>query len=91
MCALATHVDGDASLVTRLHWCHLFQQHVDSRVQNHVPNAGERRLILRTIEYSEERKTTKAMKYVVRYLLPISGSKICALFSAQSEWHSVTN
>ena len=42
-------------------------------------------------KYSEETKTTKAMKYVVSYLLVMSGSKICALSSAQIERHSVTN
>ena len=91
MWALTAHVDGDDSLLTRLHLCHLCQQHVDSRVQNHVPNAGERRLTLWTREYSDERKTTKAMNYVVRNLFPMSGSNICALSSAQIERHSVTN
>ena len=31
------------------------------------------------------------MKNIVRFLLPISGSKICAPSSAQTERHSVTN
>ena len=36
-------------------------------------------------------KTTKTMKYAVRYFFPMSGSKVCALSSAQIERHSVTN
>ena len=91
MCALTAHVDGDDSLLTRLRWCHLCQQHVDQRVQYPVPNAGERHLIQWTRKYSKERKTTKAMKYVVRYLLPMRGFKICALSSAQIERHRVAN
>ena len=90
MCASTAHVDADDSLLILLHWCHLCQQYVDSRVQNYVRNAGERRLILWTRNYNEKRKTAKAMKYVVRYILPMSGSKICALSSAQIEQHSVT-
>ena len=43
-----------------------------------------------TRKYIEKRKTTKTMKYVMRYLLPMSGSKICALSSAQTERDSVT-
>ena len=91
MCALTAEVDGDDSLLIRLRWCHLCHQQVDQRMQNHAPNAGERHLKLWTRKYSEESKTTKAMNYVVRYLLPMSGSRNWALFLAQTERHSVTN
>ena len=90
MCVLTAHDNADDSLLTRLRWCHLCQQHVDQSVQYTVPDDGERHLILSTRKYSEAGKTTKTMKYVIRYLLPMSGSKICALSSAQIEQHSVT-
>ena len=40
---------------------------------------------------SEERKDTKAIKYLVKHLLPMSGSKTNAPSSAQIERHSVNN
>ena len=91
MCALTAHDDGDDSLLTRLRWCHLCQQHVDSRVTNHVPKRWRTASSSVNRKYSEKRKNTEAMKYVVRHLLPMSGSKICTLSSAQIERHSVTN
>ena len=42
-------------------------------------------------KYSEEVKDTEAMKYIAKYLLPVSGSKICVPSSTQNERHSVTN
>ena len=60
-------------------------------MEHSVPHVEERHLILSTRNYSEEKEATKFMNYVVRYLLSMSGSKICALTSAQIERHSVTN
>ena len=36
-------------------------------------------------------ETQKVIEHIGKYLLPISGSKICALSSAQTERHRVTN
>ena len=39
----------------------------------------------------KKRKATKVMKYVVKYLLPMTGYRIFSLSSAEIERHSVTN
>ena len=40
-------------------------------------------------KYSDERRDTETKKYVVKYLLPMSRSKICALSLAHFERNSV--
>ena len=80
-----------STVMIHLRYWHSFQQQVDQKVQHSVPNAGERHLILSTRKYSDERKNTKSMEYVVKHLLPKGGSKNCTLSSAQIERNSVTN
>ena len=91
MCNLTADNDADNWPLIRLHWCYSSQQHVDQKVQHPVPKIELQLLVLWTEKCSEERKATKTMKYVVKDLLPMSGSKTYALSLAQMERHSVTN
>ena len=91
MCASNANDDGSDWPLTHRHSSHSSQQHAHQDVQYSAPNVGEQHLILWTRKYSEEEEDKKLIKRMEKHLLPISGSKICALSSAQTERHNVTS